>query len=58
MTPVLLLPAYDAGDDAEPHADLVAAQRPTPAQVMTAAGILGGFPPGSYLGGEVQVTQP
>ncbi len=39
----------------EPHPELVRAQQPAPAQVMEAAAILGAFPDGSYLAGELMI---
>lgn len=59
MSAVLVLAPLADDDDPclpEPHPALVQAQRPTPAQVMDAAGILGGLPDGSYLAGEIHVS--
>ncbi len=39
----------------EPHPELVRAQQPAPAQEMEAAAILGAFPDGSYLAGELMI---
>lgn len=56
MNPVLALVPFDVEDEPEPHAELAAAQKPTPADVMRAAGILGLFADGSYLSGELAVS--
>lgn len=55
MSAYLLLSPFDVEDDIAPHAELIRAQRPTASQVTEAAGILGLFPDGSYLVGELRV---
>lgn len=40
----------------EPHPDLVRAQQPTAADLVEAATLIGFFPDGSYLAGEVRVS--
>jgi len=40
----------------EPHPELVRAQLPAPAQVTEAAAVLGLFPAGSYLAGDLTVS--
>lgn len=40
----------------EPHPELVLAQRPTVPELVEAAAVLGAFPDGSYLSGEVRVS--
>lgn len=61
MSAVLVLAPLADDDDQclpEPHPALVQAQRPTASQVMDAAGILGAFPGGSYLTGELRISSP
>lgn len=44
------------GDCLQPHPDLVLAQRPTVPELVEAAAVLGAFPDGSYLSGQVRVS--
>lgn len=46
----------DVLDDDEPHPELVLAQRPDNRQLVEAAAVIGAFPDGSYLSGEVRVS--
>lgn len=52
---VLALVPFDVEDEPEPHAELVAAQRVSAADIVRAAGIIGAFPSASYLGGEARL---
>lgn len=47
----------DDDDDCQPHPDLVRHQRPGPVQVTEVAALLGVFPSGSYLGGDLVVGE-
>lgn len=58
MSAYLLLPSFGVEDEPVPHEELVRAQKPTPAQVMAAAAVLGLFADASYLGGEVRLSLP
>lgn len=52
----LALLLADEDDVPDPHPALVESQQPTPAQVMAAAAVLGLFPVGSYLAGELAIS--
>ena len=41
----------------DPHPELVKAQRPSPVQVTQVAALLGAFPAGSYLAGDLVVGE-
>jgi hypothetical protein len=41
----------------QPHPELVMAQRPTPVQVTEVAALLGAWPAGSYLSGDLVVGE-
>lgn len=45
------------GDDCpDPHPDLVRAQRPGNRELVEAAAVIGAFPDGSYLSGDIRVS--
>jgi hypothetical protein len=46
----------DGGDFPDPHPELVLAQRPSVPELVEAAAVLGAFPDGSYLAGEIRVS--
>lgn len=64
MTPTLLLlgpggvPFAAPDPGLVPDIGLTLAQRPGPAQILEAAVVLGGFPPGSYLAGQISISLP
>jgi hypothetical protein len=43
-------------DYPDPHPDLVLAQRPGTRELVEAVAVLGAFPDGSYLSGEIRVS--
>ena len=57
---VLEMPGSEDGGCSccQPHPELVKAQRPTPVQVTEVAAMLGAFPDGSYLAGDLTVAGP
>lgn len=55
MTTALLL-TLPGDDEDDPDPALVLSQRPTAAQLMEAATVLGLFPPGSYLAGDLSLS--
>ena len=59
---MLGMPGGDDGDGGcsccpDPHPELVKAQRPSPVQVTQVAAMLGAFPGGSYLAGDLVVGE-
>jgi hypothetical protein len=55
VTNALLL-ALPGGDEDDPDPALVLSQRPTAAQLTEAATVLGLFPSGSYLAGDLSLS--
>ncbi len=56
-----LVLAQVAGEDGwecppDPHPHLVLPQRPTPSQLAEAVAVVGAFPDGSYLAGELRIS--
>lgn len=58
MRTAIVLTRLPGEDACDPAPELVLAQRPGPAQVMEAAGILGPWPGTSYLAGEISLSLP
>lgn len=56
MKAALVLARLPGDDDCDPHPDLVLAQRVGPGEIIEAAAVLGTFPEGSYLAGDLRVS--